>query len=162
MAYERDLNLKATELRLGLPGTHHEPDEKQSLSSSRTNKRSSPEISEQSSSNSNPSAGNGDRASAPPTKAHVVGWPPIRSYRKNCLQPKKDETDGVGMYVKVSMDGVPYLRKIDIRVYKNYPELLKALESMFKLTIGKRIQIIQSNIPLVQFFFVLIFFSLLY
>uniref|UniRef100_A0A2P2KR48 Auxin-responsive protein n=1 Tax=Rhizophora mucronata TaxID=61149 RepID=A0A2P2KR48_RHIMU len=95
-------------------------------------------------------------------RAHVVGWPPIRSYRKNCLQPKKDETDGVGMYVKVSMDGVPYLRKIDIRVYKNYPELLKALESMFKLTIGKRIQIIQSNIPLVQFFFVLIFFSLLY
>ncbi|CDP03690.1 unnamed protein product [Coffea canephora] len=40
------------------------------------------------------------------------------------------------MYVKVSMDGAPYLRKIDLRVYNNYPELLKALEAMFKCTIG--------------------------
>jgi auxin-responsive protein IAA len=42
-----------------------------------------------------------------------------------------------GIYVKVSMDGAPYLRKIDLRVYGGYPELLKALETMFKLTIGK-------------------------
>lgn len=35
------------------------------------------------------------------------------------------------------MDGAPYLRKIDLKVYKGYPELLKALENMFKLTIGE-------------------------
>lgn len=35
------------------------------------------------------------------------------------------------------MDGAPYLRKIDLKIYKGYQELLKALENMFKLTIGK-------------------------
>ena len=62
-----------------------------------------------------------------------MGWPPIRSYRKNSLQ----EAEGGGIYVKVSMDGAPYLRKIDLKVYGGYPELLKALETMFKLTIGE-------------------------
>lgn len=41
------------------------------------------------------------------------------------------------MYVKVSMDGAPYLRKIDLKVYNGYPQLLKALENMFRFTIGK-------------------------
>jgi auxin-responsive protein IAA len=80
-------------------------------------------------------------------RAQVVGWPPIRSYRKNCLQPKKnDRVDGAGMYVKVSVDGAPYLRKIDLKVYRSYPELLKALEDMFKLTIGKYMQTPLSHI----------------
>lgn len=35
------------------------------------------------------------------------------------------------------MDGAPYLRKIDLKIYKGYAELLKALENMFKLAIGK-------------------------
>ena len=70
-------------------------------------------------------------------RAQVVGWPPIRSYRKNSFQPKKIEADDAGMYVKVSMDGAPYLRKVDLKVYKGYPELLKALENMFKFTIGQ-------------------------
>lgn len=70
-------------------------------------------------------------------RAQVVGWPPVRSYRKNCLQAKKMETEAAGMYVKVSMDGAPYLRKIDLKVYKGYPDLLKALEDMFKFSAGK-------------------------
>lgn len=71
-------------------------------------------------------------------RAQIVGWPPIRSYRKNSLQqPKQTEADSSGMYVKVSMDGAPYLRKIDLKVYNCYPELLKALENMFKFTVGQ-------------------------
>jgi hypothetical protein len=32
-----------------------------------------------------------------------VGWPPIRSYRKNSFQPKKAEDEAAaGMYVKFS------------------------------------------------------------
>ncbi|XP_027182805.1 auxin-induced protein 22D-like [Coffea eugenioides] len=128
--YENEL---ATELRLGLLGTdHHEP-EKQSFPSSlviKSNKRSSSEMDYNSSDKC-------DQDCAPPPKAQVVGWPPVRSYRRNALQQqKKTESDVSGMYVKVSMDGAPYLRKIDLRVYKNYPELLKALEVMFKCTIG--------------------------
>ncbi|KAI7980440.1 Auxin-induced protein 22D [Camellia lanceoleosa] len=40
------------------------------------------------------------------------------------------------MYVKVSMDGAPYLRKIDLKIYQSYQELLKALENMSMYTIG--------------------------
>lgn len=66
-----------------------------------------------------------------------MGWPPIRSYRKNCFQAKKPEHEASGIYVKVSMDGAPYLRKIDLNMYKAYQELLNALEDMFKFKVGK-------------------------
>ncbi|OAY61596.1 auxin-induced protein 22D [Manihot esculenta] len=139
MAYEGDLHLKATELRLGLPGSD-EP-QKQYTPNARSNKRASPEISEESRTRSNSSASiaeNGDREiDAPPAKAQVVGWPPIRSYRKNCFQTEQNDAKGSCIYVKVSVDGAPYLRKIDLKVYKCYPELLKALENMFRLTIGE-------------------------
>lgn len=49
------------------------------------------------------------------------------------------------MYVKVSMDGAPYLRKIDLKVYKSYPELLNALENMFKFRIGKEDKILNTS-----------------
>ncbi|GFZ14151.1 indole-3-acetic acid inducible [Actinidia rufa] len=133
VVYEGDLNLKATELRLGLPGTD-EP-EKQNMSSVRNNKRASPDMAEDGGSKGDSDAKNGDCESAPAAKAQVVGWPPIRSYRKNSFQTKTEvET---GMYVKVSMDGAPYLRKIDLKVYKGYADLLQAVENMFKLTIGE-------------------------
>ncbi|KAM0919159.1 hypothetical protein ACQ4PT_008390 [Festuca glaucescens] len=76
----------------------------------------------------------------PAAKAQVVGWPPIRSYRKNTmatnqLKSSKENAEakqGQGfLYVKVSMDGAPYLRKIDLKTYKNYKDLSTALEKMF-------------------------------
>ncbi|KAG2696641.1 hypothetical protein I3760_07G067800 [Carya illinoinensis] len=70
-------------------------------------------------------------------RAQVVGWPPVRSYRKNCFQAKTMEAEAAGVYLKVSMDGAPYLRKIDLKIYKGYPELLKALEDMFKFSMGE-------------------------
>ncbi|KAJ9185837.1 hypothetical protein P3X46_005424 [Hevea brasiliensis] len=146
MAFQRDgdLNLEATELRLGPPGTTEEP-EKQThpTTTAKCNKRSLPDMNEESAgsrtNNSNVSNEKKHDRTSPPTKAQVVGWPPIRSYRKNCLQAKKMEAEaaGSGIYVKVSMDGAPYLRKIDLKVYKDYPELLKALEDMFKFKVGE-------------------------
>lgn len=71
-------------------------------------------------------------------RTQVVGWPPIRSYRKNSFQARKMEVEAAGIYVKVGMDGAPYLRKLDLKVYKGYGELLKALGDMFKcFTIGE-------------------------
>jgi len=68
-------------------------------------------------------------------RAQVVGWPPIRSFRKNTLATKKNDGEGKTgsscLYVKVSMDGAPYLRKVDIKTYSNYAELSSALEKMF-------------------------------
>ncbi|KAL8121827.1 hypothetical protein AgCh_018529 [Apium graveolens] len=129
------LHLKETELRLGLPGSD-ESLENETISSSRNNKRAVPDSVED-----RESVSNAKHETAPPAKAQVIGWPPIRSYRKNCFQSKKVEKD-TGSYVKVSMDGAPYLRKVDLKVYNCYPELLEALENMFKLTIGKKIYII--------------------
>ncbi|KAG4389423.1 hypothetical protein AAZX31_06G087400 [Glycine max] len=84
--------------------------------------------------------------SAPATKAQVVGWPPIRSFRKNSLattSKNNEEVDGkvgVGaLFVKVSMDGAPYLRKVDLKNYSTYPELSSALEKMFScFTMSKK------------------------
>lgn len=91
------------------------------------------------------SAANG-HAAAPAAKAQVVGWPPIRSFRKNSMAinpPKTDEDAdaklGTGcLYVKVSMDGAPYLRKVDLKIYSSYKDLSSALEKMFScFTIGQ-------------------------
>ncbi|XP_057967474.1 auxin-responsive protein IAA27-like [Malania oleifera] len=83
---------------------------------------------------------------APSAKAQVVGWPPIRSFRKNTMasNPPKNNDDAEGksgsgcLYVKVSMDGAPYLRKVDLKNYGSYMELSSALEKMFScFTIGQ-------------------------
>ncbi|GMN25502.1 hypothetical protein TIFTF001_000967 [Ficus carica] len=136
--FEKDdlnLNLEATELTLGLPGC-----------TARGNKRALPNDTQEnpkSAINASESTKKYDEETAPPTKAQVVGWPPVRSFRKNCFQAKKpasaaDQGDQAsGIYVKVSMDGAPYLRKMDLKVYKGYAELLKALEDMFKVKVGE-------------------------
>lgn len=140
--FEKDLNMEATELRLGLPGTasstavtDQEPEARQA----RNNKRSLVDRREEEASEDASRALPKDHDCAPSSKAQIVGWPPIRSYRKNTLQTKKTEaeTSSSGIYVKVSMDGAPYLRKIDLNVYKGYSDLLKALQNMFKFTIGE-------------------------
>lgn len=66
-----DLNLKATELRLGLPGS--EEPEKQASPSSRNNKRAYPEMAEDCRTTSKKKAsllgaGNCDQDGCPPTK----------------------------------------------------------------------------------------------
>ena len=81
-------------------------------------------------------------------RAQVVGWPPVRSYRKNVLAVQKSGNHGgseaeplspmAGALVKVSMDGAPYLRKVDLKMYKSYQDLSDALGKMFSsFTIGK-------------------------
>ncbi|KAL2332355.1 hypothetical protein Fmac_019936 [Flemingia macrophylla] len=96
--------------------------------------------------NNNQVAATNGHANAPAAKAQVVGWPPIRSFRKNTmasnLTKNNDEAEGKPgfgcLYVKVSMDGAPYLRKVDLKTYKNYVELSSALEKMFScFTIGQ-------------------------
>ncbi|GFP86083.1 auxin-induced protein 22b [Phtheirospermum japonicum] len=143
MAHECDLNLEATELRLGLPGTDdHQSGENAIISSGKNNKRASPEMEataeEESGDSKGVSVNSSDHETAAPApKAQIVGWPPVKSYRKNNIQQQKKTENESGMFVKVSMDGAPYLRKIDLKLYTGYSHLLKALEAMFKLTIGE-------------------------
>ncbi|CAK7356633.1 unnamed protein product [Dovyalis caffra] len=62
-------------------------------------------------------------AKPPAAKSQVVGWPPVRAYRKNAMKSCK--------YVKVAVDGAPYLRKVDLEMYNSYQQLLNALEDLF-------------------------------
>nr|XP_043615405.1 auxin-responsive protein IAA21-like [Erigeron canadensis] len=164
------LNLKATELRLGLPGFSQENDctnfgpiknfmsgakrgfcdvnlngsDKWDLkggSESELGKiqaQKPVEVKPIDEKNKGPANENG--IAPPSAKAQVVGWPPIRSFRKNTMatnSSKNDDASGC-LYVKVSMDGAPYLRKIDLKIYRNYAELSKALEKMFScFTLGQ-------------------------
>ena len=75
----------------------------------------------------------------------MVGWPPVRSYLKNMIieaekkiqkEIMNKEVGSSGMYVKVSLDGAPYLRKIDLKLYQSYQQLLDALEDMFNIKLG--------------------------
>ncbi|KAK9735317.1 hypothetical protein RND81_04G198400 [Saponaria officinalis] len=124
----KEVDHQDTELRLGLPGTN---------GSKCANKRSFNDIKEESTSNNASECIT--NVNTPPPKAQVVGWPPVRSYRKNSVKAmKKEEEIGNNTYVKVSMDGAPYLRKIDMKLYCSYADLLKALQEMFKVQVGKK------------------------
>ncbi|KAJ4770178.1 Auxin-responsive protein [Rhynchospora pubera] len=150
-------DLRQTELRLGLPGSES-PERKQLtlelLPPSAKGKRGFSELKKDGgpSGDNLGSQGKEDKCNkgkleekkptgaAPAAKAQVVGWPPIRSYRKNtmAITPSKNKEDAAEakqgascLYVKVSMDGAPYLRKVDLQTYKNYRDLSTALEKMF-------------------------------
>ncbi|KAF2323299.1 hypothetical protein P3X46_010936 [Hevea brasiliensis] len=114
----KDLGLEiVTELRLGLPGgevLNINKNEK---------KRVFSEVSREANSTTNDLN--------IPTKSLVVGWPPLCSYRKKNSFNEKEGLETSKMYVKVSMDGAPFLRKIDLGMHKAYSDLVVALEKLF-------------------------------
>ena len=75
-----------------------------------------------------------------------MGWPPVRSYRKNVMAQKNTSGEGTekgnggsAAFVKVCMDGAPYLRKVDLKMYQSYQELSDALAKMFSsFTMGTK------------------------
>lgn len=50
-------------------------------------------------------------------------------------KPSKEDGErpagSLAAFVKVSVDGAPYLRKIDLKMYRSYQELSMALQKMF-------------------------------
>ncbi|XWS18943.1 hypothetical protein CRYUN_Cryun32bG0088300 [Craigia yunnanensis] len=83
----------------------------------------------------------------------VVGWPPIRSFRKNLASsssfklasespsvvPHKvanekaaAEPSGKGLFVKINMDGFPIGRKVDLKAYDSYEKLSTAVDELFR------------------------------
>lgn len=91
-------------------------------------------------------------------RAQVVGWPPIRQSRKNSLATTSkngnevDAKSGSDLFVKVSMDGAPYLRKIDLSTYRAYQELSSGLEKMFNCIIIGELYLIFSDIDFIATF----------
>lgn len=93
---------------------------------------------------------NGFKASRPAVAAPVVGWPPVRSFRRN-LAPSsskpstetsnrvgkdaanaKIETGHKGLYVKINMDGVPIGRKVDLKAHGSYDKLSATVDQLFR------------------------------
>ncbi|KAL8250128.1 hypothetical protein R6Q59_033821 [Mikania micrantha] len=124
---------KKLELRLGPPGV-----EDWSVSDAQRNYKSSQKATQ--------------KRSAP---APVVGWPPIRSFRKNIASssskqaPASDSQNGVvsnnlvqkgkkvencqkGFFVKINMKGVPIGRKVDLNAYDTYEKLSVAVDQLFR------------------------------
>ncbi|EMS52062.1 Auxin-responsive protein IAA1 [Triticum urartu] len=70
-----------------------------------------------------------------PDRARVVGWPPVRSFRKNALENVAAGSTRAACapakFVKVAVDGAPYLRKVNLRDYAGYDQLLRALQGKF-------------------------------
>lgn len=146
------LNFKATELRLGLPDSQSPQRETDfGLLSPRTPDEKLlfpllPCKDHAASGNKRGYLAKSGSNNAPAAKAQVVGWPPIRSYRKNTMasstSKNTNEVDGKpglgALFVKVSMDGAPYLRKVDLGTYTCYQHLSSALEKMFScFTLGQ-------------------------
>ncbi|KAH9785571.1 auxin-responsive protein IAA16 [Citrus sinensis] len=150
------MGFEETELRLGLPGNRvrsegegsrkrgfsETVDLKLNLSSKDTSEKVKSFQKEK-----HPLPRATDPPAKPPAKTQVVGWPPVRSFRKNMLgvvqKSSGEESDMAGgnnaAFVKVSMDGAPYLRKVDLRMYNTYKDLYDALGKMFSsFTIGMK------------------------
>nr|AVL95381.1 transcription factor IAA1 [Diospyros kaki] len=84
--------------------------------------------------------------------APVVGWPPIRSFRRNLASsssskpinepqnavPSKPPTENPaesfqkGLFVKINMDGVPIGRKVDLKAFDSYEKLSSAVDKLFR------------------------------
>ncbi|CAL5439638.1 unnamed protein product [Camellia sinensis] len=85
--------------------------------------------------------------------AQVVGWPPIRSFRKNLAssssskqipesqnvvpdkvpsEKKRVESFPKGFFVKINMDGVPIGRKVDLKAYDSYEKLSSFVDELFR------------------------------
>ncbi|XP_024971002.1 auxin-responsive protein IAA26-like isoform X2 [Cynara cardunculus var. scolymus] len=132
---------KKLELRLGPPGV-----EDWSLSSDAPKNYKSP------SKAAAVQVPNTSQKSAP---APVVGWPPIRSFRKNIASnssakqaPSPDTQNGVisnknivkrveescqkGFFVKINMNGIPIGRKVDLNAYDSYGKLSIAVDELFR------------------------------
>lgn len=67
----------------------------------------------------------------------------MRSFRKNIVSLHSDKgsinmkedgeklSNSMASFMKVRMDSVPYLCKVDLKMYKSYQELSMALQKMF-------------------------------
>lgn len=81
------------------------------------------------------------------TSSPSVGWPPVRSFRKNLASNSskpstatqndisqiefKAENSKKGLFLKINMDGIPIGRKVDLNACNSYMKLASAVEELF-------------------------------
>lgn len=76
----------------------------------------------------------------------VIGWPPVRSFRRNLATSSKsslehhnekkaakpEQTTKRAPFVKINMDGIPIGRKIDLNALGSYDELSLSVDKLFR------------------------------
>uniref|UniRef100_A0A0D9VE03 Auxin-responsive protein n=1 Tax=Leersia perrieri TaxID=77586 RepID=A0A0D9VE03_9ORYZ len=86
---------------------------------------------------------NGSQTRSPSTP--VIGWPPVRSFRRNLATSSKaslelqngkkaakvEETKRAP-FIKINMDGIPIGRKIDLNAFDSYEKLSLAVDKLFR------------------------------
>ncbi|KAH9615446.1 hypothetical protein KSS87_021361 [Heliosperma pusillum] len=118
MANNLGLELEITELRLGLPGGIIRCGEGEKIEK----KRVFSEVEKK---------GNVGPIITKTVSVTVVGWPPVCSYRRKSIGSEKDCIEASKRLVKISMDGVPFLRKIDVNGFNDYSHFVVSLEKLF-------------------------------
>lgn len=67
----------------------------------------------------------------------MVGWPPVRSSRRNLTAQLKEEMkqresdEERELYVKINMEGVAIGRKVNLSAFNNYQQLSHAVDRLF-------------------------------
>ncbi|KAK8650116.1 hypothetical protein V6N13_139765 [Hibiscus sabdariffa] len=115
------IDFEETELRLGLPGGK-ENDGETSKNNGKRRFSETVNLSEKMKEKS---------STADPAKTSWPSKKPVPGARNS------NAASAAAAFVKVSMDGAPYLRKVDLKLYNSYQELSDALSKMFSsFTIG--------------------------
>ncbi|XP_006647091.1 auxin-responsive protein IAA7 isoform X2 [Oryza brachyantha] len=90
------------------------------------------------------SSNNGSQTRSPSTP--VIGWPPVRTFRRNLatsskasleLQQNEKKAAKVEViqrapFIKINMDGIPIGRKIDLNALDSYDKLSLAVDKLFR------------------------------
>ncbi|KAL8223652.1 hypothetical protein R6Q57_019127 [Mikania cordata] len=133
--------LNETELTLGLPGESRgrKLEIKRRLSETIDVKSSTGENFDDNQSDTECS----DATNPNHDKEEVFGWPPVNLHRKNTV-------NGGCKFVKVAVDGAPYLRKVDLESYTGYQDLQCALMDIFSSFTVENALIAQKLVDLVN------------
>lgn len=93
----------------------------------------------------------------------IVGWPPVRSSRRNLsssnlsskvdtessknVEKKGEKSEFIedSLFVKVKMDGVPIGRKVDLKSFTDYDNLSTAVDELFRGLLAAQAEISNSE-----------------
>ncbi|CAA7025949.1 unnamed protein product [Microthlaspi erraticum] len=83
--------------------------------------------------------------------APVVGWPPVRSSRRNLTAQTKEEMkkresdEDRELYVKINMEGVAIGRKVNLSAFNNYQQLSHAVDRLFSSDLSRQYTLVYED-----------------
>ncbi|KAI3897949.1 hypothetical protein MKW92_009620 [Papaver armeniacum] len=129
MGAREDQEFELTELKLGIPGASSKKLAMEIVKTDKSKKRVFLEIiaDENSSSSTVENSSSTTVSDGKNNHDNKVGWPPGK--RSKGVREQDDSLPK--MYVKVSMDGAPFLRKVDLNIHKEYSDLAQVFDNIY-------------------------------